>query len=169
VVVSGDRAVENNTIFIMLMKAAPALAAGCTVVPSRRQGRRVPRAPWQARGEAGFPPAGFNVPHGTGMPWADCSFQASRRGQGVGSPARDPGTSVMKDAAEHIAQVTLELGSPRTSLFADADIGRCRERRGVQECSARCGQMCISTAGRMLGQRSHPRRGRLPPRGAHTL
>jgi aldehyde dehydrogenase (NAD+) len=105
-------------------KLAPALAAGCTVVL-----KPAPETPLTALmlgellGEAGFPAGSVNVVPGDGP----TTGAALVRHPGVdkiaftGSTAT--GKQVMRDAADTVKRVTLELGgkSPNV-IFADADL-----------------------------------------------
>jgi (Z)-2-((N-methylformamido)methylene)-5-hydroxybutyrolactone dehydrogenase len=115
----------NSPLLLLTFKLAPALAAGCTFVV--KPSEHTPASTLEfARlfAEAGFPPGVFDVVTGYGP--------------GTGGPlVRHPGVDkvaftgstatgirVMKDAADHLARVSLELGGKSPNIvFADADEG----------------------------------------------
>ena len=115
----------NSPLLLLSFKLAPALAAGCTFVV--KPSEHTPASTLEfARlfAEAGFPPGVFNVVTGYGP--------------GTGGPlVRHPGVDkvaftgstatgirVMKDAADHLARVSLELGGKSPNIvFDDADEG----------------------------------------------
>jgi aldehyde dehydrogenase (NAD+) len=137
----------------VVLKVAPALAAGCTVVlkPSEI-------APLSAHlfaemvDAAGFPPGVFNLVDGdgagvgtrlSGHPDVDMvSFTGSTRA----------GRAISKNAADTIKRVTLELGGKGANLvFADAD--EAAVTRGARHCFNNSGQSCNAPT-RMLVERS---------------
>jgi acyl-CoA reductase-like NAD-dependent aldehyde dehydrogenase len=144
----------NNPVMITVMKAAPALAAGCTVVvKAADQTPASTLAFAELVHEAGFPAGTFNVLTGDGAVVGD----ALARHEGVdrvsftGSTA--VGSLVMKGAAEHVAPVSLELGGKSPNIvFADADL-EAAANGIVAGVFASSGQMCIA-GGRLLVQRS---------------
>ena len=124
----------------VMLKVAPALAPGCTVVlkPSEL-------APLSAMllaemiGEAGFPPGVFNLVNGDGAdvgahltahPDVDMiSFTGSTRA----------GIAISKSAADTVKRVSLELGGKGANIvFADA--GEKAVTRGVRHCFNNSGQ-----------------------------
>lgn len=143
----------NNPVMILVMKIAPALAAGCTVVvKTADQTPASSLALAELAEEAGFPPGVINILTGPGLP----AGKALARHPGVdkvsftGSTAT--GISVMKDAAEHVAAVTMELGGKSPNIvFADADL-EAAANGVVAGVFASSGQMCIA-GGRLLVQR----------------
>lgn len=113
----------NSPLLLLSFKLAAALAAGCTFVvkPSEQTSASTLEFA-RLFAEAGFPPGVFNVVTGFGA--------------GTGSPlVRHPGVDkvaftgstatgirIMKDAAEHLAPVSLELGGKSPNIvFSDAD------------------------------------------------
>ena len=135
-------------------KAAPALAAGCTMVlkPSEL-------APLSAHlfaqiiDEAGVPPGVFNLVNGDGPgvgaaiasnpDIAMVSFTGSTRS----------GIAVAKAAAPTVKRVTQELGGKSANIILeDADLEKA-VREGVQACFRNAGQSCNAPT-RMLVQRS---------------
>lgn len=138
----------------VMLKVAPALAAGCTIVlkPSEV-------APLSSMllaemiHDAGFPAGVFNLINGDG--------------EGVGGPmSRHPdidmlsftgssraGVAVQKAAADSIKRVSLELGGKSPNIvFADSDLQNAI-KRGVRHCFQNTGQSCNAPT-RMLVERS---------------
>ena len=137
----------------VMLKVAPALAAGCSVVlkPSEI-------APLSSMllaemiDEAGFPNGVFNLVNGDGAgvgTWltkhpdvAAISFTGSTRA----------GKLIMQSASEHVKPICLELGGKGANIiFADADekaVGR-----GVRQCFLNSGQSCNAPT-RMLVEES---------------
>jgi len=137
----------------VMLKVAPALAAGCTVVlkPSEL-------SPLSAIllaemiDAAGFPPGVFNLVNGDGAgvgahltahPDVDMvSFTGSTRA----------GVAISKAAADTVKRVSLELGGKGANIiFADAD--EKAVTRGVRHCFNNSGQSCNAPT-RMLVERS---------------
>ena len=137
----------------VMLKVAPALAAGCTVVlkPSELSPLSAILLAEMVH-EAGFPPGVFNLVNGDGPgvgsqlsshPDVDMvSFTGSTRA----------GTSISKAAADTIKRVSLELGGKGANIiFADAD--EKAVTRGVRHCFNNSGQSCNAPT-RMLVERS---------------
>jgi acyl-CoA reductase-like NAD-dependent aldehyde dehydrogenase len=113
----------NSPLLLLTFKLAPALAAGCTFVvkPSEQTSASTLEFA-RLLAEAGFPPGVFNVVTG---------FGASTGGPLVRHPGVDKvaftgstatGIRIMKDAADHLARVSLELGGKSPNIvFGDAD------------------------------------------------
>ncbi|NDA14110.1 MAG: aldehyde dehydrogenase family protein [Gammaproteobacteria bacterium] len=137
----------------VMLKLAPALAAGCTVVlkPSEL-------SPLSAIllaemvDAAGFPPGVFNLVNGDGAgvgahltahPDVDMvSFTGSTRA----------GVAISKAAADTVKRVSLELGGKGANIiFADAD--EKAVARGVRHCFNNSGQSCNAPT-RMLVERA---------------
>ena len=137
----------------VMLKVAPALAAGCSVVlkPSEV-------APLSAMllaemiEEANFPNGVFNLINGDGTgvgSWltqhpdvAAISFTGSTRA----------GRLIMKSASEHVKPLCLELGGKGANIiFADADEKAIS--RGVRQCFLNSGQSCNAPT-RMLVEES---------------
>ena len=114
----------NSPVLLMSWKAAPALAAGCTLVV--KPAEQAPASTLEFAAlveEAGFPPGVFNVVTGFG----DEAGAPLVAHPGVDKVAFTGGTAtgkaVMKGAAEHLARVTLELGGKSPNIvFEDADL-----------------------------------------------
>lgn len=137
----------------VMLKVAPALAAGCTMV--LKPSEIAPLSSLllaQMIHEADIPPGVFNLVNGDGAgvgsqlsshPDVDMvSFTGSTRA----------GTAISKAAADTIKRVSLELGGKGANLiFADAD--EKAVTRGVRHCFNNSGQSCNAPT-RMLVQRS---------------
>ena len=137
----------------VMLKVAPALAAGCTMVLKPAE-----QAPLSAMllaemiDEAGFRPGVFNLVNGDGTgvgsaltahPDVDMvSFTGSTRA----------GVAISKSAADTVKRVSLELGGKGANIiFADAD--EKAVTRGVRHCFNNSGQSCNAPT-RMLVERS---------------
>lgn len=137
----------------VMIKVAPALAAGCTIVlkPSEYSPLSAILLA-EVMDEAGCPPGVFNMINGDGpsvgaaiSTHADIhmvSFTGSTRA----------GKAVTKAAADTIKRVTLELGGKSPNLlFADADLDEAAQI-SVDACFINNGQSC-DAASRLLVQR----------------
>ena len=137
----------------VMLKVAPALAAGCTMVLKPAE-----QAPLSAMllaemiDAAGFPPGVFNLVNGDGAgvgahltahPDVDMvSFTGSTRA----------GVAISKAAAESVKGVSRELGGKGANIiFADAD--EKAVTRGVRHCFNNSGQSCNAPT-RMLVERA---------------
>ena len=115
----------NSPLLLLTFKLAPALAAGCTFVVKPSEHTSASTLEFaRLFAEAGFPPGVFNVVTGyglgTGVPLV--------RHPGVDKVAFTGSTAtgirVMKDAADHLARLSLELGGKSPNIvFDDADEG----------------------------------------------
>jgi acyl-CoA reductase-like NAD-dependent aldehyde dehydrogenase len=134
----------NSPLYLLASKLGPALAAGCTFIAKPAEQTPVSTLEFaKLVAEAGFPDGVFNVVTGAGQTGA-----ALARDPGVhkitftGSTAT--GTSVMQGAAEHIAEVTLELGGKSPNIvFADADL-EAAANGVIAGIFAATGQTCIA-------------------------
>ncbi len=137
----------------MMLKVGPCLAAGCTMVlkPSELTPLSANLLA-EVMDEAGVPPGVFNLIHGAGPivgsamsrhpDIAMMSFTGSTRA----------GTSILKESADTVKRVTLELGGKSPNLvFADCDLERAIDE-GVDACFINSGQSC-DAATRMLVER----------------
>ena len=143
----------NSPLLLLTFKLAPALAAGCAIVV--KPAEQTPISTLElARlvDEAGFPAGVFNVVTGA----ADTG-RALVRHPGVDKVAftgsTETGKSIMKDAADHLAKVTLELGGKSPNIvFDDADLDAAVNGI-VAGIFAATGQTCIAGS-RLLVQRT---------------
>jgi len=146
----------NSPVLLLTWKLAPALAAGCTVVV--KPAEQAPASTLEfARlvEEAGFPPGVVNVVTGFG---ADAGAPLAAH-PGVdkiaftGSTAT--GASVMRGAAGHTAQVSLELGGKSPNVvFADADLDAAVDGV-VAGIFAATGQTCMAGSRLLVQQDVH--------------
>jgi (Z)-2-((N-methylformamido)methylene)-5-hydroxybutyrolactone dehydrogenase len=145
----------NSPILLLSWKLATALAAGCTVVA--KPAEQTPASTLEfARlfDEAGFPPGVFNVVTGGAS-----TGRALVRHPGVDKVAftgsTQTGISVMKDAADHLARVSLELGGKSPNIvFGDADL----EAAGngvVAGIFAATGQTCMAGSRLLVDDDAH--------------
>jgi aldehyde dehydrogenase (NAD+) len=114
----------NSPLMLLTWKAAPALAAGCTLVVKPSDHTPVSALELARRfDEAGFPPGVFNVVTGS-TPDAGKALAAHPGVDKIaftGSTA--VGISVAQAAMGHLAGVSLELGGKSAQLvFPDADL-----------------------------------------------
>lgn len=144
----------NFPLMNAVWKLAPALACGCTVVMKPAELTPL-SALWlgAAALEAGLPPGVLNVVPGRGT----VAGTALVRHPGVdkiaftGSPG--VGKTIMRDAAEHVIRVGLELGGKAASVvFADADLDAA-VRHTASGAFFNAGQVC-SAATRIIVQDS---------------
>ena len=144
----------NSQLFLSAVKLGPALAAGCTVVLKASEDGPAPLLEFaRLVQQAGFPSGVVNVITGFGP---DCgqvltSHPLVSRIAFTGGP----GTArhVMRNAAENLAHVTLELGgkSP-VVVFEDADLDS-TANAVVAGIFAASGQSCVAGS-RLIVQRS---------------
>ncbi len=114
----------NFPLNLASWKFAPALAAGCTVVL-----KPAPETPLTALAmadimqEAGFPPGAFNVVPGDGPTTGAALVRHLDVDKIAFTGSTAVGQQVMREAAETIKRVTLELGGKSPNIiFADADL-----------------------------------------------
>lgn len=144
----------NSQLFLSAVKLAPALAAGCTVVLKASEDGPAPLLAFaKLVQEAGFPAGVVNILTGFGP---DCgqvltSHPLVSRIAFTGGPAT--ARHVMRNAAENLAHVTLELGgkSP-VVVFEDADLDS-TANAVVAGIFAATGQSCVAGS-RLIVQRS---------------
>ncbi|WP_200900788.1 aldehyde dehydrogenase [Pseudarthrobacter siccitolerans] len=134
----------NSPLFLLASKLAPALAAGCTFIA--KPAEQTPNSTLEfARlvHDAGFPAGVFNVLTGAGATGAALTADPGvHKITFTGSTAT--GIAVMKSAADHIAEVTLELGGKSPNIiFPDADLDAA-VNGAMAGIFAATGQTCIA-------------------------
>ncbi|MFO1123520.1 MAG: aldehyde dehydrogenase [Hyphomicrobiales bacterium] len=135
----------NSQLFLAAVKLAPALAAGCTVVLKASEDGPAPLLEFaRLVQEAGFPAGVVNIITGFGP---DCgSVLTAHPLVSRIAFTGGPGTArhVMRNAAENLAHVTLELGgkSP-VVVFDDADL-ESTANAIVAGIFAATGQSCVA-------------------------
>jgi aldehyde dehydrogenase (NAD+) len=144
----------NSPLLLLTWKLAAALAAGCTFIAKPAEQTPVSTLEFgRLFAEAGFPPGVFNVLTGFG----EVAGRALVRHPGINKVAftgsTETGIRVMKDAAEHVTRVSLELGGKSPNIvFADADLSAATN--GVLAgIFAATGQTCVAGS-RLLVERS---------------
>jgi (Z)-2-((N-methylformamido)methylene)-5-hydroxybutyrolactone dehydrogenase len=145
----------NSPLLLLTWKLAAALAAGCTVVA--KPAEQTPASTLEfARlfEEAGFPPGVFNVVTGGAT-----AGRALVRHPGVDKVAftgsTRTGISVMRDAADHLAKVSLELGGKSPNIvFEDADL-QAAGNGVVAGIFAATGQTCMAGSRLLVHRESH--------------
>ena len=114
----------NFPLNIATWKYAPALAAGCTVV--LKPASETPLTALvmaEVMLEAGFPPGAFNVVPGGGSTAGTALVKHSGVDKISFTGSTEIGKQVMRDAADTVKRVTLELGGKSPNLiFADGDL-----------------------------------------------
>ena len=146
----------NSPLLLLTFKLAPALAAGCTFVAKTAE--QTPASALEFAKlfeEAGFPPGVFNVVSGFGP----TTGRALVRHPGVDKVAftgsTETGMSIMKDAADHLAKVSLELGGKSPNIvFDDADLDA-TNNGVVSGIFAATGQTCIAGSRLFVQEKAH--------------
>lgn len=146
----------NSQLFLVAVKIAPALAAGNTVVLKASEHASAPMLEFASVFEkAGFPPGVFNVVTGFGDPCGQVltSHPLVDRISFTGGP--DTARHVIRNSAENLAQVSLELGgkSPLV-IFKDADIESAVNGVLLSIFSA-SGQSCVAASRLLLEDTIH--------------
>ncbi len=114
----------NAPLLLFAQKAAPALAAGCTVVakPSEYATFAVLRLA-QLMTDAGLPPGVLNIVTGPGEPTGEALISHPMIDKLSFTGSRAVGRKIMMAAAGGFKRVSLELGGKSPALvFADADV-----------------------------------------------
>ena len=140
----------------LTFKLAPALAAGCTfVVKSAEQTPASVLEFGKLFEEAGFPPGVFNVVSGFGVPTGKALVGHPGVDKVAFTGSTQTGISVMKDAADHLAKVTLELGGKSPNIvFDDVDL-EAANNGVVAGIFAATGQTCIAGSRLFVQERAH--------------
>ncbi|TCK25734.1 aldehyde dehydrogenase family protein [Pseudonocardia endophytica] len=135
----------NYPLLVMVRSIAPALALGNTVVVKPAEDTSLSALKFaELVRAAGFPDGVFNVVTGYGAE-AGASLAAHPDVAGITfTGSTETGRTVSKLAADHVAQINLELGgkSP-TVVFPDADLDDAVEAT-VQGFCSHTGQVCVA-------------------------
>lgn len=135
----------NSPLLLLTWKLAPALAAGCTFVVKTAE--QTPASTLEFAKlfeEAGFPPGVFNVITGYGPTTGSALVRHPGVDKVAFTGSTETGKQVMKDAADHIAKVSLELGGKSPNIvFDDADM-EAAANGVVSGIFAATGQTCIA-------------------------
>ena len=116
----------NSSLLLTAWKAAPALAAGNTIVAKPSEHTSVSLLELaKLFVEAGFPPGVFNVVTGFGKDVGEPLVVHPKVAMIAFTGGDEGGRKVNVLAAEHFKRVTLELGGKSPNIvFDDADLGR---------------------------------------------
>ena len=135
----------NSPLLLLTWKLAPALAAGCTFVAKTAE--QTPASTFEFAKlfeEAGFPPGVFNVITGYGSTTGSALVSHQDVDKVAFTGSTETGKQVMKDAADHIAKISLELGGKSPNIvFDDADM-EAVANGVVSGIFAATGQTCIA-------------------------
>ena len=144
----------NSPLLLTAFKAATALAAGCTIVV--KPASVTPTSSLEFAKlvqEAGFPDGVFNVVTGSGERVGTALVQHPGVDKVAFIGSNAAGIEVARNAAEHLARVSLELGGKSPNIiFADADLAAA-VNGAVAGIFAATGQTCLAGS-RILVERS---------------
>jgi aldehyde dehydrogenase (NAD+) len=146
----------NFPLNLASWKFAPALAAGCTVV--LKPASETPLTALlmgEIMQEAGFPAGAFNVIPGGGRTTGTALVQHPGVDKITFTGSTEVGKQVMRDAAETVKRVTLELGgkSPNV-IFADADL-KAAARGALNGIFYGKGEVCAAGSRLLIHQSVH--------------
>ncbi len=146
----------NSPLFLLTWKLAPALAAGCTFIVKSAEQTPVSTLEFAKLIEqAGFPPGVFNVVTGYGATTGSALVRHPGVDKVAFTGSTETGKKIMKDAADHIAKVTLELGGKSPNIvFDDADLDAV-VNGVVAGIFAATGQTCIAGSRLIVQERIH--------------
>ncbi len=137
----------NLPLLLMTWKVGPALAAGNTVVvkPSEETPATATLL-GEVMNEVGIPPGVYNVVHGFGPGSAgEAIVQHPDVAAITFTGESATGTAIMKNAADHIKEVSFELGGKNPALvFADSDFDAAVAGT-ARSVFSNCGQVCLCT------------------------
>jgi aldehyde dehydrogenase (NAD+) len=122
--VAGQIIPWNFPMLMVAWKWGPALAAGCTIVmkPAEQTPLSCLRMGELAL-EAGFPPGVINIVPGFGETAGDALVRHRGADKIAFTGSTEVGQIIMRNAAESLKRVTLELGGKSPNIvFADADL-----------------------------------------------
>ena len=114
----------NFPLNLAMWKVAPALAVGCTVVLKPASETPLTAiALGQVMLEAGFPPGALNVVPGGGRTAGMALVRHPEVDKISFTGSTEVGKTIMREAAESVKRITLELGGKSPNIvFADADL-----------------------------------------------
>src|SRR5215467_1123157 len=144
----------NAPLLLFAQKAAPALAAGCTIVakPSEYATFAVLRLA-ALMAEAGLPPGVLNVVTGPGEPTGDALINHPMVDKLSFTGSRAVGRKIIEASAAGFKRVSLELGGKSPALvFADADVASAAAITMGTVTLGLSGQVCLAQT-RALVQR----------------
>ncbi len=135
----------NSPLLLLTFKLAPALAAGCTFVVKTAEQTPASTLEFARLFEAaGFPPGVFNVITGHGPTTGSALVRHPGVDKVAFTGSTETGKQVIKDSADHLAKVTLELGGKSPNIvFEDAHM-EAVANGVVSGIFAATGQTCIA-------------------------
>ena len=144
----------NWPINQIVLKVAPALAAGCTMVLKPSELTPLSAILFaEVMHEAGVPKGVFNMIHGLGNVAGSALSKHPNVAMISFTGSTGAGRSIIRNSAERIAKTTLELGGKSPNLvFADCELSTAIDQ-GIDACFINSGQSC-DAATRMLVERS---------------
>lgn len=131
----------------LVVKAAPALAAGCTMVAKPSEYSPLSSIRFaELIQEAGFPKGVYNHITGAGEVAGECLSRHPDVDMVSITGSTRAGVAVAKAAAETVKRVAQELGGKSANLvMRDVDVEKA-VRDGVDACYVNCGQACRAPA-----------------------
>ena len=144
----------NWPINQIVLKVAPALAAGCTMVLKPSELTPLSAILFtEVMHQAGVPNGVFNMIHGLGQVAGSALSKHPNVAMISFTGSTGAGRSIIHNSAERIAKTTLELGGKSPNLiFADCELSTAIDQ-GIDACFINSGQSC-DAATRMLIERS---------------
>ena len=138
----------------VVLKVLPALATGCCCVLKPSEHTPISAMIYaEILHEAGCPNGVFNLVHGEGPIVGSAMSQHSDIQMMSFTGSTRAGTAVVKESAETVKRVTLELGGKSPNiLFADCNVEE-RIEYSVRECMSNTGQSCDAPT-RLLVEKS---------------
>jgi aldehyde dehydrogenase (NAD+) len=135
----------NSPLLLLAWKAAPALAAGCTIVVKPSEFTSASTLEFaELFDEAGFPPGVFNVVTGFGKEVGAALVEHPLVAKVAFTGSDATGRLIASQAARHIKHVSLELGGKSPNIvFEDADLEQA-VFGAISGIFAATGQTCIA-------------------------
>ncbi|MFC4297518.1 aldehyde dehydrogenase family protein [Castellaniella hirudinis] len=146
----------NFPMFSMIRGVAPALAAGCTTVVKPAETTSITALLLaDILSEAGLPPGVCNVVTGTGAAVGEPLSRHPSVRHVTFTGSVDTGRRVMRNAAQHIASVTLELGGKSPAIvLADCDLDHAVEDM-LEAIYLNAGQVCSAGSRLVIERGAH--------------
>jgi aldehyde dehydrogenase (NAD+) len=144
----------NAPLLLFAQKAAPALAAGCTIVakPSEYATFAVLRLA-RLMEEAGLPAGVLNVVTGPGEPTGDALINHPMVNKLSFTGSRVVGRKIVEASADGFKRVSLELGGKSPALvFADADVATAAALTMGTVTLGLSGQVCLAQTRALVHQ-----------------
>jgi (Z)-2-((N-methylformamido)methylene)-5-hydroxybutyrolactone dehydrogenase len=146
----------NSPLLLLSWKLVAALAAGCTVVA--KPAEQTPASTLEFAklfDRAGFPPGVFNVVTGPGEPTGRALVRHPDVDKVAFTGSTVTGIGIMKDAADHLAKVSLELGGKSPNIvFDDAEL-EAATNGVVAGIFAATGQTCMAGSRLLVHRQVH--------------